>query len=48
VLGLPRVHGRGDAGPAGANHGHAQGLQRPRQWVRQAIQSLRNGVSEVR
>ena len=48
VAGAARVHRRGQAGPAGADHGHAQRLQRPRQCVRQAIHSLRSGVSEVR
>ena len=48
VSGLARVDRRRDAGPAGADDGHAQGIQRPRQWVRHAIHSLRSGVSEVR
>ena len=46
--GAPRMHGGSQAGPAGADHGHTQRLQRPRQCVRHAIHSLRSGVSEVR
>ena len=48
VAGLARVHCRGDAGPAGADHRDSQRSQWPRQFVRHAIHSLRSGVSEVR
>ena len=48
---LGGAHGGGQTCPAGAHHGDAalrHGTQRPRQWVRAAIHSLRSGVSAMR